>query len=908
MRRWVPLLSALLAPLALAVAFLGPSLVGRETFLATDLLEREAPWAATSELGGQVDNGCLSDTVDGAVPDLELVAQGLARGEWPQTTTLQVSSTTLLATPTSGALSPLVLPFLGAGTATTAWIKLAELVTVVLGCVLLVRRLGLGVPAGVVAGAALASSAFMVQWTNWPQTRTLAVAPLVLWAVERFVQERTVRSAMVLPLVMTALLLGGFPAVVVHVAYLALLWFAVRVVAVGRADGWRQVRRAVVLAAAAGAAFAGLVAAQVLALRDVLSVADLTGRGSGREPSFTPPADTPAVDVVTAVLPHALGTCGSGVGYWGELNPVEDSLFVGGAVLLLAVVGAVLPPRAVPRGIRALLVAVVAVVAVVILVGGPLTWVLAQVPLVAGNPLGRLRGVMGLCLALLAAFGAHRLLVEGLDRRGARRRLVWASGLLALGALAGAPLLLHARGRAVEGAWAVVAPGVALGVACTVVAAAVVLLLLRGGPPRRWPAVVLGVVIAVEAVSYAGAFWARSPADTFYRDTTVHAYLREHQGHDKTASVGWTMYGNAPSVAGVRSLTGHEFVSPAWRRLLLAVDPQMLRSHSSLALSSPSALDSPVLDRLGVRYGVVAPGELAPGDRVEEVSPDPGAPATTAGPDGAVEGTAVPDRPVRAVSLVVPTPSERDRRLTVALQDDDGTTLATGSATVRAGAGGYVDVWVDDPPAAGEATRVRVDADAEVDLWSTPQGTAWTGFVVGEPDLRKVLDDGAVVYERTTALPRVRWAGSTREVGDLDEAVRELASGTVPRDAVVVTGDVAASVETDGRGATVGEVQEDDGALVAQVRADGAGLLVVADAFDVPGWRVEVDGQAVAPVVVDGGLTGVPVPEGDHEVRIAFEQRGATLLRVVAVVALLAVLAGLAWPAVASRRRRGVEP
>ena len=62
-------------------------------------------------------------------------------------------------------------------------------------------------------------------WTNWPQSRTTAFFPLVLWAVERVpFEDRTWRSVVPLPFALGALVLGGFPALVVYLAYVVVLW------------------------------------------------------------------------------------------------------------------------------------------------------------------------------------------------------------------------------------------------------------------------------------------------------------------------------------------------------------------------------------------------------------------------------------------------------------------------------------------------------------------------------------------------------------------------------------------------------------------------------------------------------------------------------------------------------------
>lgn len=68
------------------------------------------------------------------------------------------------------------------------------------------------------------------------------------------------------------------------------------------------------------------------------------------------------------------------------------------------------------------------------------------------------------------------------------------------------------------------------------------------------------------------------------------------------------------------------------------------------------------------------------------------------------------------------------------------------------------------------------------------------------------------------------------------------------------------------------------------------GLLVVARTYD-PSWTARVDGREVVPLRADGFLTAIPVPEGEHDVVLAYENR---LLAAGAAATLLSLLvAGL---------------
>ncbi|MPV39212.1 hypothetical protein, partial [Georgenia subflava] len=247
---------AWLAPVLLVLVMLGPSLLGARLFAAGNLIDYQGPWEESST-AEHVTNTCVSDTVDGALPTALVYRDRIAAGDVPALWDNTAAAGVMLASaPPGGVNSPIFIASLPFGdVAFPAWIKLFEIGVAVAGTVLWARRLGLSTPAGLVGGLLYVTGSFMVLWTNWPQTRTAAFFPLVFWAVERLVQDRTVRSALPLPLVVAAMILGGFPAIAVHTLYFAAAYAVVRLVVLnrrpadgavagGRAGRWRRWGRA----------------------------------------------------------------------------------------------------------------------------------------------------------------------------------------------------------------------------------------------------------------------------------------------------------------------------------------------------------------------------------------------------------------------------------------------------------------------------------------------------------------------------------------------------------------------------------------------------------------------------------------------------------------------------------------
>jgi hypothetical protein len=308
---------------------------------------------------------------------------------------------------------------------------------------------------------------------------------------------------------------------------------------------------------------------------------------------------------------------------------------------------------------------------------------------------------------------------------------------------------------------------------------------------------------------------------------------------------------------------------------------------------------------MGVAYVVRSQADSVLGTPVAPPSPQ-GSVALAAG--GSVTAPAG-STPLRAVGVTLAAPlSVADApyaAIQVALTNSAGTVVAGGTKRLyaAAAAGTQVVVPVTDTGATQPLTaRVRLVDDPHPTAFVAHAGAAaltlWT-----RPDdgLRAVLSDGAVVYQRTSALPRVRWA-SQAVVVPPGQQVATLAAG-VPADEVVL--DPGTAPAASGAAAAV-TVRSDDGQIVVtDVDARGAGYLVVADAA-IPGWQATVDGHPAALVAADHAMHAVPVPAGEHRVVVRYVQPGLTA----GIVATLVTLVGYAllWALVgrgrARRRRR----
>jgi hypothetical protein len=200
-----------------------------------------------------------------------------------------------------------------------------------------------------------------------------------------------------------------------------------------------------------------------------------------------------------------------------------------------------------------------------------------------------------------------------------------------------------------------------------------------------------------------------------------------------------------------------------------------------------------------------------------------------------------------------------------------------------------------------------------VALGGSDGATACRAVRPADDGLRLVhADQGSVIYQRLTALPRIRWAGRGVAVADPAARVAALAAG-VPADTVVLDraadGPAAAGPAdgqpTAGSGAPgrVDVVTDDPETIIARVDADGDGFLVVADSIARDGWEASVDGRPVDVLPADHAMAAVAVPAGSHVVTFHYVAPGLRTGLTVSLGSGLLVAGLLGWPLVTRRRR-----
>ena len=504
---------------------IGLPLVGVKVFAGTDLLYHFEPWVQSHPADEDKTNLPLSDTFDAGFPSLTEAADRLARGDVALTSDLSGGGITVASAPVSGWADPFnVTWYLLPDSWAPGWSKFLEMSAAVGFTFLFCRRLGLSAGPSWLGGIAFAASGFEVVWTNWPHARAGALIPAIFWATERFLQRRHVGDAAILSGLIAWQLLVGFPAVVLYTFTLLGPYVVVRTVCIAREKSARGgVAAPLLILAGAACLGVALIAPQMAGLVDLLRETDLSAREAYGGP-------LPTSAIVTLVLPNAFGQ-GETSPYIGPLSLFDIQSFAGVAVLGLGAVAIVRrPPAALVRGTRSFFAASAAFLVVAVYFGGPALGALNLLPFYSTNPVGRMRVVIGFCLAVLAAIGTQAL-VEPETRRAGRDRIA-AVGLVAAGVAVGA-----------VAAWSVITPvddrirdAVHLDVVATIVAALLLVACVvwaRTGTARPAVPFALCGVVAAAGLVLILPLWPRIDREDFYASDPSISAAAKRQGLDR---------------------------------------------------------------------------------------------------------------------------------------------------------------------------------------------------------------------------------------------------------------------------------------------------------------------------------------------------------------------------------------
>ncbi len=916
--------------LGAATFCLGPSLVGVRTLLSVDLITRYLPWSAggTDVTGHEI---CSTDTIDAAMPSIAYIRNQLFSGHLGTWQSLVSGGSPMSSLPDAGLLNPLSLPyFIMPLSLAPAFVVALTWVVAIGGTYLFLRRFAVSRPAATLAGFIFSTSGFMVVWTNWPQTRVAAFIPALFWALERVITRVRPLDVVLLGTMVASMLLGGFPAVTGWTLYMAAAYLLVRVWVLYR----RELRKAgAVVAMAAGGVVlgAGLSAIQMLPFLKWYEVTPLAYRTG--EASY----GLPNSSLLTLISPNAYGLCVGGKPVGAGGSSFELDTFLGAAAVILAVAGAAFglrSTRSSSRGLRGFFVGAAGVILLLGWASPTARSLVSSFPVFAGNFIGRIRSVLGFALAVLAAIGfdwvitarARRNRVTSglgdppsrhtgwLDRARTSGGWDWLrrswSWLVWIGCGVAGLLVVRAANRAaIAGGYRHSLIETSRIPALLVVATLAVVLIRRIGPdPMRTLAFVLiPILVVAQGAQFFHTVLPGDNPDNFYPTTPTHAFLENNLGHDRYASADTTMYPATSLYYGLRTPTGHAFTEPAWRDLLERIDPGVMASATSSdfgsSMNQNTIGNQPILDAMGVKYFVLAPSDLA-----GNAAPVPDASGSVSSTDGPVE-CSLPGQPTRGVTVRLQQPlvaSDPSKGVTVyaTVRTPTGT-ISSGRFLGAGASNGILSIAVaGENIGSGSPISVSLSESGSKGplVLSGSRQVAACAPVTPKSDGLKLVyaDPGSIVYQRLDAMPRIRWASRAVVIESSPAQVSALASG-LPSDEVVLGGPGPLG---SGLGADVSVTQDSGDRIAAEVAASGSGYLVVADAMQLPGWKVTVDGKAAKLVPADHAMVAVYLPPGRHRIDMGYSAPGLTAGFAISCLAVVISVTIIAWDVWWRPRRR----
>jgi len=558
----------------------------------------------------------------------------------------------------------------------------------------------------------------------------------VLWRMERFLQRPSLSGWILLAGAVALLILPGFPQFPHLVALLLLVRLTAFQIRAGF-PGWRTT------AAAAGAGMAGILfcAPQLLPTLELIPEAQRVAGGSY---DFAAQLSVPFYGYIGLLVPSFFGD-DAALPYWGPGGIWEASGFVGVAGLLLGTLA--LKGNHPQRRFWT----VAAVLALLLVLGkeGPLFRIFYEgVPGVRlFRPPGRYYSVFTIALTVLAAAGADRLWRARPEVRISARRAGIAS--LGLVVLILAVLAMWGKNNPTDpGSWPrFVAARLAdpdamvtdqdrqdpafpdraraqarggLGWAAGTLALSAVVLLgcARGLVSGRVGACVLGTILIAELALYGRGFMRpHDPTQIAWPSGFVDA-VRQAPGYPfrlvAPGARNMTMVGKS-QLAGLDNVGGYE--SMILRRYCELINALHGRPPELVWMVATVETTHPVLDMLGVKLWLVAPGTPPPpGWRVRGLLNDPEGDLLLVESTGAFSRAyCVPE------ALVIPS---RDERLRM---------LVNPAIDLRK------VVLLESPPAGAPAAGSRGPAEATV-----------TAFAAGEYEIRtEATSDGYLVLTET---------------------------------------------------------------------------------------------------------------------------------------------------------------
>ncbi len=865
---------------ALLGIVLGPSLVGSKVF-APDVYLQAEPYKSLMPASNKASRLMVGDIVNSLLPRRHIFFEEIKKGHLLKWDSFSVGGVPLGTVFNIGAFEPFslpyyVLPFWLAN----AYSRLLALVGSFIFTYLFLRRLKLGRAAASLGGLVFVTSGFIIAWNNWPQDQVAAWIPALFWATERYLQNKSFRSMAIVPLIVAAMLLAGFPAVTGFALYALAAYVLVRLLFTSK----RKIRALIfrgsliLLAVLIGG---GLASFQVLPFLERLQTIDISMRGGLGHLDLS--------SMITFIVPFGLGNLTKAIWY-GKFNYIESFSFVGAVALIFIGISFYIKNKKVPRGIQGFFIGSSLVTMVLIFYGGTLLHLTAHLPIFSNNFIGRARSILGFFLAALAAIGFDFIL-SGRRAYKARRRLLPVLFWLVFVAAGGWIYYVAAKQAHLAGQLRYLANNSLMPFVILIATGLVAWAIYHGfSRKRKLFLLLVPLLIAIEVLPVLLQWWPTTTRDLFFPSTPTHIFLRDNLGEERFAASNSTMFFSSSDYYRLRSVSGHAFANKKWATLLKQVDKKSRKLPTIIFLSPDlDVVESRLLDRMSVKYFVNAEnvplyGKIIKLDKkTGQIKID----------NDQTVNEVIDSRPLRGLQIELSdefTEFGDFTFLEATVSSTKGEVLAQGRKRIYKTTKGSMTI-----PVTGENIKVGEKIMISIKL-SGSQGSLTLAahdkkplinlLVPNKDGIKLVYAKGdTVIWERQNSLPRIRWATKTKISEDNNKELKLINDDLAP-DTILLDRPVS---PISGRPAKVEIISDDGDRMKIKVRAKGDGYLVVADSLQ-QGWGATTDGESTDLLSADYAMAAVYVPEGEHQIILSYNPKGWVLGKKIALISLLVLV------------------
>jgi hypothetical protein len=587
-----------------------------EALVPADLLSLYFPWKPYFPSDFEPQNFYTTDIIDSQYPARAVAVHLLEAGQWPLWDPYTSSGRPFGIFPIYALSFPLnflllILPVeLG-----FTYVAIIRFFIAGAAMYAFLRELEVGQAASLFGGVVFAFNGFTVVWLHATAGVTLSMASLVFWAGERLLRRQNLKNVTLLALSVFALVSGGFLAIALYVLYALTAYILFRVgMGVWKSRRWRDGVKKLVLCGSAILIGIALISPVLLPFVDHLR---LTSYDEQREGRGT--ASETLINVIRYLIPDYYGRPVTKDVYG---NYPERTAYLGILPLFLTALALTLAKRKATVWFFAGLM----IISFGMVYGAPWIQLMARLPGLSINNPTRLKSLVVLSVAVLAAYG-----LDGLQKRSPERtRLsVWVvMGVLFVAQVAIIVLTEQSWLSIITGRkpfdrtlWMLwqsdrlTHPSFERSLFYLLwLLIALLLLTARAKGFLSSRAVGIGAILLIsfDLLGWGSSYLLPIDRSLVFPRTPGIEFLHRDPDFFRVTGVDRTLFPNTPGLYELQDIAGHDPLAPdRYRDVLSRVDPDARFGARGTVLGLYTAtadLSSPLLDLLNLKYIVDEPG------------------------------------------------------------------------------------------------------------------------------------------------------------------------------------------------------------------------------------------------------------------------------------------------------------